>query len=201
MVGGRRITALSAMTLFFFTLSYGQTVPQEASATKPANDIRQVDFKNFTYRLEWENEKEIIHLRDGGRVRADGAETGLQRITYGDLTGDGVEEAIILLRGTNTRISRTLDEVFIYTLKGGKVMALAHFEGGRRGDYILSVGSLGSNFKVEDRLLILDQAILREGEHVPTQYYTIKYRWNGIQMAEVERSCLKPLSEGMREVG
>ena len=75
---------------------------------------------------------------------------------------------MVLLRGTNMRISRTLDEVFIYTLKSGKVVALAHFEGGRRGDYILNVGSLGSNFEAKDRLLILDQAILREGEYVPT---------------------------------
>jgi len=194
------MTALSAMMLFF-ALSYGQGVPQKASVAKPISDIRQVDFKNFTYRLEWDKEKESIQLRAGGWIRADGAEFGLQRITYGDLTSDGSEEAIILLRGQNTRISRTLDEVFIYTLKGGEVVALAHFEGGRRGDYILSIGSLKSNFKVEDRLLILDQAILREGEYAPTQYYTIKYRWNGIQMAEVERSCLKPLPEGMREMG
>jgi len=189
------------MTLILLTLSYGQGVPQESSATKSISDIRQVDFKNFTYRLEWEKEKEVIRLRGGGRIRADGAESGLQRITYGDLTNDGGEEAIVLLRGQNTRISRTLDEVFIYTLRGGKVSVLAHFEGGRRGDYILSVGSLKSNFKVEDQVLILDQAVLREGEHFPTQYYTIKYRWNGIQMAEVERSCLKSLPEGMREIG
>ncbi|HEX8130356.1 MAG TPA: hypothetical protein VF527_14735 [Pyrinomonadaceae bacterium] len=197
---GLRIIALSVLTLLCLTLSHGQRVPRESPATKSISDIRQVDFKNFTYRLEWEKEKEVIQLRDGGRTGADGAESGLQRITYGDLTGDGAEEAVILLRGTNTRISRTLDEVFIYTLKSGKVLALAHFEGGRRGDYILSVGSLGSNFKVEDRLLILDQAVLREGEYVPTQYYTIKFRWNGVQMAEVERSCLKSIPEGMREM-
>jgi hypothetical protein len=188
------------MMLVILTLSYGQGTPRETPVTTSISDIRQVDFKNFTYRLEWEKEKEDIRLRDRGRIRADGAESGLQRITYGDLTGDGAEEAIVLLRGTNTRISRTLDEVFIYTLRSGKAVALAHFEGGRRGDYILSVGSLGSNFKVEDRLLILDQAILREGEYVPTQYYTIKYRWNGIHMVEVERSCLKPIPEGMREM-
>jgi hypothetical protein len=140
-------------------------------------------------------------LRDGRQVSVDGAESGFQRITYGDLTRDGSEEAIILLRGQNTRTSRTLDEVFIYSLKNGKVVALAHFDGGRRGDYILSIGSLGSNFKVEGGLLILDQAILREGEYVPTQYCTIKYRWNDIRMVEVERSSLKPLPKDMREIG
>lgn len=196
-----RITALSAMMLLSLTPSYGQGGPPDASVAKSISDIREVDFKNFTYRLEWAKEKVLIRLRDGRQVSADGAESGLQRITYGDLTDDGSEEAIILLRGQSTRTSRTLDEVFIYSLKNGKVVALAHFEGGRRGDYILSVGSLGSNFKVEGGLLILDQAILREGEYAPTQYYTTKYRWNDIQMVEVERSSLKPLPEGMREIG
>jgi len=196
-----RVTALSVLTLLFLTLSYGQRVLHETSTTKSVNDIRQVDFENFTYRLEWEKEREIIKLSKGSQISANGAHSGLMRITYGDLTDDGSEEAIILLRAQNTRISRTLDEVFIYTLKSGKVVALAHFEGGRRGDYILSIESLKSNFRVEDRLLVLDQAILREGEHFPTQFYTIKYRWNGIQMVEVERSGLKPIPEGMREVG
>ena len=122
--------------------------PQVASVAKSISDIRQVDFKNFTYRLESAKEKEVFRLRAGRQVSADGAESGLQRITY-----------------------------------------------------ILSIRSLGSNFKVEGGLLILDQAILREGEYVPTQYYTIKYRWNGIKMVEVERSSLKPLPEGMREIG
>ncbi len=198
---GMRIIALSAMMLLIFTSTYGQDSPQVASVAKSISDIRQVDFKNFTYRLESAKEKEVFRLRAGRQVSADGAESGLQRITYGDLTGDGKEEAIILLRGQNTHTSRILDEVFIYSLKNGKVVALAHFEGGRRGDYILSVGSLGSNFKVEGGFLILDQTILREGEYVPTQYYTIKYRWNGIKMEEVERSSLKPLPEGMREIG
>lgn len=198
---GIRITTLSAMTLLFLSVSYGQEVSQGASATKTVSDIRQVDFKNFTYRLKWKREKEPVQLRDGNQISAGGARSMIVRIAYGDLTGDGSEEAVILLRGQNTRISHTLDEVFIYTLKKGEAVALAHFEGGRRGEYILSVESLKSNFQVQDRLLLLDQAILREGEHFPTQYYTIKYRWNGLQMVEVERSCLKPLPEGMREVG
>jgi hypothetical protein len=193
--------ALSLMTLLFIP-SYARVIHQEASSSaKSFGDIRQVDFKNFTYRLEFEKEREPVQLRGGKHVSSDGAWTGLMRITYGDLNGDGNEEAVVLLRGQNTRISRTLDEVFVYTLKKGEPVAIDHFEGGRRGDYILSVESLKSNFRVEDRLLVLDQAVLRAGEHFPSQFYTIKYRWNGVQLAEIERSCLKPLPEGMREVG
>ena len=195
-----KVAVLLLVTPLFLTIAYGQGGPQEA--VKPASDIRQVDFKNFTYkRPECEGESAALQLREGRHKSDNGAESFLMRVTYGDLTGDGSEEAIILLRGQNTRISRTLDEIFIYTLKDGKPIALAHFEGGRRGDYILSVGSPESNFKVENRFLILDQAVLRVGESVPTQYYTIKYRWDGRQMVEVERSNLKPIPEHMREIG
>jgi hypothetical protein len=199
---GKQIVVLPVVALLLLAISYAQETVKESPETTSVNDIRQVDFKNFTFkRPECEKETDAIQLSNGKHVRADGAQSWLMRITYGDLTGNGIEEAIVLLRGQNTRISRTLDEVFIYTLKDGKVVPLAHFDGGRRGDYILSVASLGSNFKVEGGLLILDQAILREGEYVPTHYYTIKYRWNGVQMAEVERTALKLLPEGMREEG
>lgn len=121
------------------------------------------------------------------------------RFAYGDLTGDKSEEAVILRR--SIKRSKTLDEIVVYSLKKGKPFKLAHFNPGRRGDYILSIKSLESNFQVEEKIFVLDLAIWREGEYVPTQYYTIKYRWNGFQMAETERSCLKPLPENMREIG
>ena len=195
----KRRAIFPLIALLLSTASYAQEGAPEANYV---NDIRQVDFKNFTYRRD-EDTKESgsVELRNGRQTSSDGAETFLMRVAYGDLTGDGSDEAVVILRGQNTRISRTLDEVFIYTLKSGKAVELDHFEGGRRGDYILSVESLGSNFKVEDKTLILDQAVLRAGEYVPTQYYTIKYRWNGIQMVEVERSALKPIPENWKEEG
>ena len=199
----KTVACVPLVALFFLNVSYEQVERvQEASAGQPVNDIRQVDFKNFTYtRLGPNGESKVIHLRDGRQTSTEGAETTLMRITYGDLTNDRSEDAVVLLRGQNTRISRTLDEIFIYTLRDGKIAALDHFEAGRRGDYVLSVSSLESNFKIQDGLLILDQAILRAGEGAPTQYYTIKYRWNGIQMIEVDRSALKPLPHHMMEVG
>ncbi len=180
-----KTTTIFAIILLFFSSFYGQKVPQKTTEIKSVNNIKQIDFKNFSY-AEQSKKK---------------TQSNLMRITYGDLTGDGSEEAIILLRSQNTRTSRTLDEIFVYSLKNGKVFKLAHFEAGRRGDYILSIESLGSNFKVEGKHFILDHAILREGEYAPTQYYTVKYRWDGIKLAETERSCLKLLPENMREIG
>jgi hypothetical protein len=67
-----RITALSAMMLLIFTSTYGQDSPQVASVEKSISDIRQVDFKNFTYRLESAKEKEVFRLSAGRQVSADG---------------------------------------------------------------------------------------------------------------------------------
>ncbi|MDQ3817448.1 MAG: hypothetical protein M3362_07130 [Acidobacteriota bacterium] len=198
----RRVAILPFIALLFWSVSFAQETAKQAREANYVSDIRQVDFRNFTYkRDESAKEAETVELLNGRHTRSDGAWTSFMRVAYGDLTGDGSDEAVVLLRGQNTRISRTLDEVFIFTLKDGKLSEIAHFEGGRRGDYILSVESLGSNFKVEGETLILDQAVLREGEYVPTRYYTVKYRWNGTRMVETERSALKLIPEGWKEEG
>lgn len=155
----------------FLNFAYGQ---------KTSSDIKQVDFKKtFNSKTKSFN---------------------LLRITYGDLTGDKSEEAIILLRNRETR-KPNLDEIVVYSIKNGKVVKLADFAPGRRGDYVLSIKSLDNNFKIEEKIFVLDLAILRTGECLPTRYYTIKYRWNGFQMEETERSCLKFLPENVREIG
>ncbi|HYJ46058.1 MAG TPA: hypothetical protein VEV81_05535 [Pyrinomonadaceae bacterium] len=175
-----------------------------AAAAGDVSNIRQVDFKNFIYvRLAEGDEAKAIQLRRGTYESADGAQTFLMRVGYGDLTGDGEEEAVVILRGQATRTSRTLDEVFIYTLAKGMVVPVANFAGGKRGDYICCVNSPENSFRIENQYLVLDLAVALDGDPQcdPTRYYTIKYRWDGHRMAEVERSPLTPLPEHRREVG
>jgi len=176
---------------------------QVASAQSFINDIRQVDFRSFTFSRSGGKKAELIQFRDGKYVGGEGLNYSLMRFAYGDLTGDGDEEAVILLRGQNSPVSRTLDEVFIYTLRNGRAVLLTSFAGGRRGDYICSVLPSESNFKVEGNLLIIDQAVALEGDNdlIPTRYYTVTYRWDGERMEEMGRSALKPLPEHRREIG
>jgi hypothetical protein len=165
------------LMIFCSSFAFGQT-PSKSLNLKPIRDIKNFDFKTIY------NAKTSPYFL---------------RASYGDVTGDQKEEAVILLRTSDT--GRNLDEVFIYSLIHKKVVNISRFAAGQRGEYVLSIKSLGSNFKVENRILVLDLAVLREGECVPANYYTIKYRWNGIQMEEIERSALKPLPEYMREIG
>lgn len=195
-----RILVVHCVVVLLLAVTYGKGM----SVQSFINDMRQIDFKNFTFsRSKDEKGAEVIQFRDGRYVGREGLNYSLMRFAYGDLTSDANEEAIILLRGQNSPTGRTLDEVFIYTSENGKVVLLTSLEGGKRGDYICSVLHSESNFKVADNLLIIDQAVAFEGDHnlIPTRYYTITYRLDGKRMKEVERSALKPLPEHRREIG
>lgn len=148
------------------------------SADAQISEIKQVDFKKNFHSKQF----------------------SLLRVTYGDLTGDKTKEAAVLLRSKDSR-KPNQDKILIYSFKNGKAVKLIEFAAGQRGEYVLSIESLESNFRIEEKIFVLDLAVLQANECIPTQYYTIKYRWNGHQMEELERSTLKILPENMREIG
>jgi hypothetical protein len=70
-------------------------------------------------------------------------------ISYGDLTGDGKDEAIIL-SVCNTGGTGNFSEGFVYTMKAGKPALIANIPGGDR-----AAGGLRSA-KAENGLLVID---------------------------------------------
>jgi hypothetical protein len=54
-----------------------------------------------------------------------------QKVMYGDVTGDGAEEALIIL-GVNTEGSAAVNHVYAYTLKNRRPQFLWGFESGDR---------------------------------------------------------------------
>jgi uncharacterized protein YecT (DUF1311 family) len=56
-------------------------------------DVRRVDWKNFHY--------EHFELHDGGAAPFPGVDGGVdfERVEYGDFSGDGIEDAIVYVRG------------------------------------------------------------------------------------------------------
>jgi hypothetical protein len=108
-------------------------------------NIRQVDFRNFTYplsgrqlghgSLEWLNVSaspaargETIHLVDGSQLtKTPDPRFTLQSVTYADLMGDGKEEAIITLLWKSGG-TQTTHYVYVYTLEehGPKLLAYCH---------------------------------------------------------------------------
>ena len=94
-------------------------------------DIRGVDFKNFLYQpsctdMEDGKKPENIKVKNGEFERSKEMEGYTDRfyfevrgIEYGDLTGDGKDEALILTN-CNTGGTGQFTEGLIYTMKAGK---------------------------------------------------------------------------------
>jgi len=120
--------------------------------------IRQVDFKNFTYplrghllghdRLQWlttdvHPQRKPIHLFKGEDITKassfvmDGHEYiqwegfTFQSVNFADLTGDGQDEAIVVLHYL-TGGTQTTDYVYIYSFAAGKPKLLSYFHAGSR---------------------------------------------------------------------
>ncbi len=118
-------------------------------------NIRQIDFKNFTYplsgnllghyRLEWlggpdhpATKRKPIHLVDGSDLtktstfEMNGEEYGqyegftFQSVSYGDLTGDGHEQAVVVLI-YHTGGTQTTNYVYVYTLDQHRPKLLAAY--------------------------------------------------------------------------
>src|SRR5690349_14039998 len=98
-------------------MSYGQDTSILRTSPKGIiTQIQQVDFKNFTFnRIKG---AEAIRFIDGRYTGTDNLHYAVKRIAYGDLTGDGIDEAVVLLRGDvrlghdNPITTPSLDEVF-----------------------------------------------------------------------------------------
>jgi hypothetical protein len=114
-------------------------------------DIRGVDFQNMTYRPACTNRKPVkvtngLFQREGSPV--DRLWFKVMSVEYGDLTGDGKEEAVVVtacvLGGTGNPT-----EGFIYAIEGGKAHRIAYIpEGDRAFGGIENVAIEGGLLKV-----------------------------------------------------
>lgn len=109
------------------------------SAVSAQSDIRKVDFKNFTYPVLCIGDKaENVTVKDGEYLKEKQEDGYVDRfyfkvfdVAYGDVTGDQVDEAIIL-GVCNTGGTGNFSEGFIYSIKGAKPSLIARIPGGDR---------------------------------------------------------------------
>lgn len=105
------------------------------------SSIRAIDFTNFTYpampiyskgekTFTLKNGKYVGRLQDGA---IEPAPVSFIQAAYGDITGDGVEEAIVVLF-ENVRGTAIPYFVYLYTLERGSPKLLWAFATGDRGD-------------------------------------------------------------------
>lgn len=167
--------------------------PARSSTPTTVSDrsIRQIDFKNFTY--PWTKEQgapETFDLKGGKNERkgSEEREATLRSVEYGDVTGDGLEEAMISIypwSGGNCQCYM----VYIYSLENGKPKLLWNFdtfdraEGGFKRAYAengkLVIELFGDN-KFENGEWSFSIAPGKfKGLCCPTTYNRFRFGWDG----------------------
>jgi hypothetical protein len=167
------------------------------------SSIRSVDFRNIELSRaptdNMPNERSPVRFRNGG-FETDRFRYSLMRIAYGDLNGDGLEEAALLIRAESKTTTIGHDEIYIVSLENGVSTIYAKFSPTEPTGYVLSIPALGSTFEIENELLTIDVAY-PENHQPPRRCSTVTYRigLNSVQI--VRRSRLREIPENMREIG
>jgi hypothetical protein len=168
------------------------TDKSEVSAS-PGSHIRKVDFDNFSYPFpDKPNGRKKIKLRDGEQPPTQFGKHGiphnlgygLSDVSFADLTGDGVEEAIVLMGLIHSGTS-TAGYVYIYGMKKQRPVLLWSFEYGDRADGGLRniyaedgelVIELDGRNKIIGTDLYADDGTNR-GDCCPDAFTRTRYRW------------------------
>ena len=114
-------------------------IPEVAYSQRRFHSIRSMDFANFTYPASPIYSGKSFSLRNGrykGRLRGVfdiPYPVALVGVAYGDVTGDGSEEAMVVLF-ENVKGSAIPYYVYVYTLERMTAKVLWSFETGDRGD-------------------------------------------------------------------
>lgn len=158
-----------------------------ASLANGQNDIRSVDFKNFTYPAHCVSDTpQKITVKDGEFSEEKQEDGYVDRfyfnvfgIGYGDLNGDRRDEAIVLSI-CNTGGTGNFSEGFIFAMKAGKPSLVARIPGGDR-----AYGGLRSA-RVENGLLVVESNDVgpEGGACCPQVKVTTKYKLAGNKIVQ-----------------
>jgi hypothetical protein len=164
-------------------------------------DIHKVNFKNFTYRPYCAGEEpEKITVKNGDFTKETKYDEYTEHfyfnifsINYGDLNGDGKDEAVIL-SACKTGGTGTFSEGFIYAVKAGKPILLTRIPGGDR-----AWGGL-REAKVENGLLVVDRndPELNQANCCSEYAQIIKYRLNGTKLNLIGKPASRELHPSQR---
>jgi hypothetical protein len=171
-------------------------VTQSAFSQQPSSNIRSVDFANLTY--PWtgdltdpKNPKRTFTLKEGelpatrnARGLIDEMGVFLESVKYGDVTGDGVEEAIVSL-SIQTGGSAIAGIIYIYTLRKNRPVLLWSRSTGDRAD-----GGLHNVYAENGGLVVELNGPQRDGEGdcCAMRFTRRRYVWNGRRFRQTGRT-------------
>lgn len=183
-IGAKYILALTFIFSFAMTI-FGQD----------KEGIKQVDFKNYSY---WLNDKNNVRFTGHVKVKnglyeephenvANYLYFRIDDVVYGDLTGDGIEEAVVVAAYGATWATFFQTNTYVYTLSRGRPKLLGIITEKRlnRDYYRLCVNCpdliyeaiLGGR-KISSRVLTVEHF---GGGSRPDHIYvmSLRYRWAG----------------------
>lgn len=121
-------SVLTALVLVITSVSVAE------SKTRAASQIRKIDFLNYSY------QSSAVCSEDAGIPKTvkvsngtfkDGDKfyiTAKDEIGYGDVNGDGIEDAVVQIRCGSTAGTFRAFEIHAYTFKNGRVKLLARLD-------------------------------------------------------------------------
>ncbi len=177
-------------------------ISTSAFSQRRSSSIHSVDFANFTYPwttgLAIRGGTKTFSLRNGKRpeirdARGHVDEIGvyLEQVTYGDVTGDGIEDAIIFM-SILTGASATPGQVYIYTLRGNHPELLWYFYTGDRAENgFRKVYADHGNLVVE----LNGPRRVGEGLCCPERFTRTRYQWRGGKFRRKGRKEIIPILE------
>jgi hypothetical protein len=124
-----KLVMLTALLLAFSSIGFAQS-----GTTQTASGIRGVDFLNYSYQgtvcSEDSGLPKTVRVRNGKYKDRDKNffDINKKEIVYGDVNGDGNEDAVILIRCGNTGGSLRAFEVHAYSFQNGKANLLARVD-------------------------------------------------------------------------
>lgn len=175
-----------------------------AARAQAATGIRGVDFGNFTFTVGKTRIKMSDDIQVGacakrrGRVPAGSVWNVVpENIAYGDLDGDGREEAVVPLFANACGGSMiTGERVLVYTLRDGLPAALPEFdyidegcEKGKECDFTRNPVPL-VEYDAEEKALVIENQYRTEDDATccPSLYRRTWYRWDGSRFRPYKRS-------------
>jgi hypothetical protein len=158
-----------------------------AQTASPAPSIRQTDFRNFTYRpacLGLGGKAPPIRVKDGEYARDKGVEDRVYfkvvDVVFGDLDGDGQEEAVVETV-CNTGGTGNFSDGIIFKLRNGRPAPVATLGMGDRAD-----GGI-DKIRVENGLIKVGRYGGRSGACCPDYVETYTHKLAGGKLVDVGR--------------
>jgi hypothetical protein len=179
------------------------------SAAAQTKSLRKIDWNDFAFRIGGK----IVRMNDGLEIGAcrtkapqdapagDVWNVNAETAAYGDLDGDGVEEAFVPLVANVCGGNMITDEtVLVYQLKNGRPVQLPEFdyydEGCRAGEKNCNFSrSPGATVSYDARLraLVIETGYATEDDALccPSHARKTWYQWNGRNFVVLKKSKIE----------